>query len=159
MDTGMAEATKRVVAAHLNMFKESCVVSAVEAWRIWNDFPEQQHSVEFARVFTHFGNMQAVFSDITFIMSRLAASPSGTLDDSILLQEVATGRVGAPQSNFLKMYVHAALLQKYGSDVLSSMYGQAHTRNAYSYGCSHCGSIQFVKDMEAYVARRRMSAL
>jgi hypothetical protein len=161
-DNAMVEATRRVVATHLSMYKDSCVVSAVEAWRLWNEFPEQRQSKEVADVLAHFGEVPDVLQDISFIMSRLVNSPTGLLDDATLLQELATNRVAAPSSSFLKRCVHAMLFQKFNLSLANSEYDTnfKHDYSGRYYNCPKCcEGARFIHELNAYIARRRMSSL
>ena len=160
MADSLHEASRRVVATHLGMFKDSCVVSAVEAWRIWNDFPEQRYSDEFRKVLQHYGtDIDAVLADISLIMSQLVASPNGMLEDSFLLRHAATRRASAHRSQFLGCAVFSSLVVKYGSEVVSSDYGQSVIHGFGHVSCGRCDSSTFMIDLKAYIARRRMSAL
>ena len=160
MADSLHEATRRVVATHLGMFKDSCVVSAVEAWRIWNDFPEQRYSDEFRAVLQHHGNeIDAVLADISLVMSKLVASPNGMLEDSFLLHHAATLRASAQRSSFLSCAVFSSLVVKYGSEVVFSDFGKAFTTAYNRMHCGRCESSTFMIDLNAYIARRRMSAL
>ena len=162
MSDSLADATRRVVATHLSMYKDSCVVSAVEAWRMWNEFPEQRRSLEFHDVLGHFGaNTDAVLADISFVMGRLMVSPTGMFDDALLLQLVATDqRTGAHGSRFLKMCVYSVLISKFGYDVQHSSYAHAlQQMTSYMSRCSVCEGTRFIQDLYAYVARRRLSSL
>ena len=154
------EASRRVVATHLGMFKDSRVVSGVEEWRIWNDFPERRHSDEFRRVLHHYGNeIDAVLADISLVMSQLVASPNGMLEDSFLLRHAATLRASAHRSHFLSCAVFSSLVVKYGSEVVFSDYGKSVTQSYDRVSCGRCESSTFMIDLNAYIARRRMSAL
>ena len=154
------EASRRVVATHLSMFKDSCVVSAVEAWRIWNDFAEQRNSDEFRKVLQHYGNeIDAVLADISLVMSHLVASPNGMLEDSFLLRHAATLRASTHRSRFLSCAVFSSLVVKYGSEVTFSDYGRSVTQSYERVSCGRCESGTFMNDLNAYIARRRMSAL
>ena len=160
MADSLHEASRRVVATHLGMFKDSCVVSAVEAWRIWNDFPEQRYSDEFRKVLQHYGNeIDAVLADISLVMSQLVASPNGMLEDSFLLRHAATLRTSTRRSQFLSSAVFSSLVVKYGSEVVISDYGHSVTQSYGHMSCGRCESSTFMNDLNAYIARRRMSAL
>ena len=162
MSDSLADATRRVVATHLSMYKDSCVVSAVEAWRMWNEFPEQRRSSEFHDVLGHFGaNTDAVLADISFVMGRLMVSPTGMFDDALLLQLVATDqRTGAHGSRFLKMCVYSVLVSKFGFDVQYSAYAVSlRNDNPCALYCNMCDGTRFVQDLYAYIARRRLSSL
>jgi hypothetical protein len=161
MDSELSKATERVVATHLKMFSHSCVLSAVEVWRMWNEFPDQRKSNNFNEALAHFGEPDAVRSDISFVMAQLSNSPNGMLDDATLLRQVATGRIAAPGSRFLQMYVYSALTSKYGNDVSFSDYGMAYGKsNGHRYySCSGCDALRAVRDLNEYIARRRMNSL
>ena len=159
----LTDASRRVVATHLAMFKDSCVVSAVEAWRIWNDFPDQRLSSEMQKPLQHYGRVDLVLADISIVMSHLISSPNGMLDDAFLLQHVATCCSVGGESTFLGLAVLSSLLIKYGHHALYADYGRAFT-NGLSTRCGYCRcgrceSITFMTDLGAYISRRRMSAL
>ena len=161
-DHTLHEASKRVVATHLAMFKDSCVVSAVEAWRIWNDFPEQRTSSEMLKPLQHYGRVDAVLNDISLITSKLVGSPNAAHDDEFLLRHVATSCSNGRESTFLSYAVFSSLKVKYGHQVVCSDYGRevTHQNNMSTYGhCGRCESATFMNDLGAYIARRRMSAL
>ena len=154
------DASKRVVGTHLAMFKDSCVVSAVEAWRIWNDFPEQRASIAMTEPLEHYGRVDIVLKDISLIMSMLVAN--GTLDDAFLLQHIATTTAAGRGSTFLNYAVLSSLINKYSHQAAYSDYGRdaSHQINSGACGrCNRCESVSFMVDLGAYIARRRMSAL
>ena len=163
MADSLTDATRRVVATHLAMFKDSCLVSAVEAWRIWNDFPDARLSSEMQKPLLHYGKVDAVLADISLVMSQLVSSPNGMLDDTFLLRHVATCCSIGRDSTFLGCAVLSSLQMKYNYHVLNSDYGRAFTDTLSNYGtrhrCSRCESTTFMIDLGAYISRRRMSAL
>ena len=162
MSDSLADATRRVVATHLSMYKDSCVVSAVEAWRLWNEFPDQRGSQEFYNVLSHFGSdNDVVMADISFVMGRLMVSTTGMFDDTLLLQLMATdNRNGSSSSRFLKQFVYSSLLSKFGFDVQYSAYAVSlRNDNPCALYCNMCDGTRFVQDLYAYIARRRLGSL
>ena len=163
MADSLTDATRRVVATHLAMFKDSCVVSAVEAWRIWNDFSDQRLSSEMQKPLQHYGKVEAVLAEISMVMSQLVSSPNGMLDDAFLLQHVATCYSVGGESSFLGLAVLSSLLDKYGRNAMYADYGGTFTNNLSARcgyrRCGRCESITFMADLGAYISRRRMSAL
>ena len=156
----LTDASRRVVATHLAMFKDSCVVSAVEAWRIWNDFPDQRLSSEMQKPLQHYGRVETVLTEISLVMSQLVSSPNGMLDDAFLLRHVATCCSIGRESTFLGYAVLSSLLMKYNHQVVYSDYGRAFTNNISSgCRCGRCESTTFMAHLGAFIARRRMSAL
>jgi len=153
-------AARRVVAIHLNMFNESCVVKAVEAWRIWNEFPDQRNSPEFVDALTHFGDIWMVMNDIAIVMSRQLASPTPMfLDDSFILQELFGSNRNNYNSTFLRTCVVSSIKLKFGESNVSYTHydgGGCYSRIS---SCSYCKSGQAMRDLGAYIARKRLQAL
>ena len=169
-DDEQRAATRRVLATHLSMFSGSCVLRAVETWRMWNEFSDQRTSSEFSESLRHFGNdPSAVMDEISIVMSRLLASTTTPMhfDDAFILNELfAAGRAGSSSSNFLNTCVLSSLMVKFGESQVrtrysphllhSSPYVSSSTGNAC---CSYCNSAAPMKDLGAYITRRRLQSL
>ena len=94
------------------MYGNSCAVMAVEAWRKWNEFPDQAKFIGDDWRFQPFGDLHDVLDEIGLVMSHLAVSP--VLDDSFIVQNIFTLRQCG--SSFLRSCLLSALMVKYGEN-------------------------------------------
>jgi hypothetical protein len=159
-------AAERVTATHLSMFNDSCVLKAVETWRIWNEFPDQHTSSEFHEALTHFGqNAQAVLDEISVVMAHLLAAPGTTFDDSFILRILFSHYDQTGDSCFLFRCVLSSIMLKSGDcNVRYSPFYQSinnctlRTTHIVS-GCSSCRSPKLMQDLGAYIARRHLQSM
>jgi hypothetical protein len=154
-----SSAARRIVESQLSMYSGSCAVVAVEAWRMWNEFPDQRHSAAMTDALCHFGNDQReVLDEIGVLMSHMIVSP--VLDDSFIVRGLLT-RSSGHGSSLLRLCLLSALMDKYGeSAVRNSDCG--FPQNSYTYSQGHtrscCNSPKLFRDLAAYVTRRRLNA-
>ena len=156
--TSALAAANGIVASQINMYNNSCAVMAVEAWRMWNEFPDQRNSLAMTRPLLHFGgDPREVLDEIGTLMSHMVVSPA--LDDSFVLRTLFT-RSARGGSSFLRLCLVSALMDKYGESAMrDSNYGYPYTSHIYSSTPGCCNSSRLFRDLAAYVARRRMNAL
>ena len=153
-ESGTDSATQRIVSVHLDMFRDSCCLKAVEAWRIWNEFPDQRNSSAMVCALRHFGEPSCVLDDITVVMHRLLSSPC--FDDAFMLEGLVTKNIQT--SWFTHACILGSLMIKYGeSTVQFSHYNQSQ-RDNFS-GCPNCRSSKMMRDLLAYIARRRLQSM
>jgi hypothetical protein len=153
--TSAVAAANRIVGSQINMYNNSCAVMAVEAWRMWNEFPDQRGSPTMTGPLYHFGNdVYDVLADIGYLMSHMVVSP--VLDDSFIVRGLFT-RSSSYGSYFLRLCLLSALMDKYGESAVR--YSDCGNSLHYTNTKSCCNSPRLFRDLAAYVARRRMNAL
>ena len=145
---------QKIVSVHLDMFRDSCCLMAVEAWRIWNEFPDQRSSPAMICALRHFGEPSSVLDDITFVMHRLLSTPC--FDDAFMLEGLVTKNDHT--SWFLHARILASLMTKYGESAIRYSDFNQNPRNNYR-GCPSCKSSKMMCDLLAYIARRRLQSM
>ena len=152
-DHGAAAAAERIVASQIDMYRGSCAVMAVEAWRMWNEFPDQRQSVAMTAPLLHYGNLSDTLDEIGILMAHMVVSP--VLDDSFILHNLFGRSERESNSTFLRICLMSALMVKYGkSNVRSSFAGIRMQHSNLPYCCD---SDKLFAALSAYVARRRMN--
>jgi hypothetical protein len=147
-------AAQKVVSVHLDMFRGSCCPMAVEACRIWNEFPDQRNSTAMFTALHHFGEPNCVLDDITVVMQRLLSAPC--FDDAFMCEGLVAKN--NQTSWFLRSCILASLILKYcESTIRYSDYNQCRQDNY--RGCPDCKSSQMMRDLLAYIARRRLQSM
>jgi hypothetical protein len=159
-DEELDAATRRVVATHLSLYRDSCVTMAIEAWRMWNEFPDQRGSVEFRSALEHYGNADAVMDDITLVMSTQLASPTPMfLDDAFILRELFNDCISVHTSSFIYKCIMSTMRLKFGEHAAYHSLGGNALRNYNVRACFRCDSGQMMRDLAAYIARKRLQSL
>ena len=152
-DHGAAAAAERIVNSQINMYYGSCAVMAVEAWRMWNEFPDLHNSKAMTAPLYHFGNtIDDTLFEIGILMSHMVVSP--VLDDAFILQNLFGRSQHQTSSSFLNVCLQSALMGRY------SNYGYSACGNSLHYSSVPfcCNNAKLFADLAAYVARRRMNA-
>jgi hypothetical protein len=159
-------AAERVTTTHLSMFNDSCVLKAVETWRIWNEFPDQHTSTVFQEALTHFGrNARAVLDEISTVMTHLLTAPGTTFDDSFILHTLFTESDQTGDSCFLFACALSSLMLKFGdrnvrySPCYQTVINCSMRTTCGVSGCSCCRSPRLMRDLGAYIARRRLQSM
>jgi len=161
-DTEYRTASRCVVSTHLNLYAHSCVLKAIEAWRIWNEFPDQRGASEFVDALSHFGEIRAVMDDISIIMPLQLASPTPMfLDDSFILQALFGTSSSTCNSTFMCMCLESSLKLKFGDTCTAVCNAHVARRyyNSEATRCTYCKSVALMRDLGGYIARKRLQSL
>jgi hypothetical protein len=59
---------------------------AAEAWRMWNEFPDQRDAMVMLDPLRHFGELHATLDEVGLLTPHMVVSP--VLDDSFILQSL-----------------------------------------------------------------------
>jgi hypothetical protein len=154
-NNGGAAAAERIIASKLSMYRSSCAVMAVEAWRMWNEFPDQRNSMVMPDPLRHFRDLHTTLDEVGLLMSHMVVSP--VMDDSFILQSLFTDRPSG--SCFLRSCLVSAIMVKYGeSHVRSSVYANCQTARQHSHDYMCTTSSSLFRYLAAYTTRRRMNA-
>jgi hypothetical protein len=153
--SGGVAAVERIIASQLSMYRSSCVAMAVEAWRVWNEFPEQRDSAVMLDPLRHFGELNATLDEVGLLMSHMVVSP--VLDDSFIAQSLFTKRTS--NTCFLRSCLLSAIMAKYGeSTVRGSVYANCRPTQKYNHDYVCSTSERLFRDLAAYTTRRRLNA-
>jgi hypothetical protein len=154
-DHGLSKASERIISSQMDMYRGQCGVMAVEAWRMWNEFPDQHESMVLRSPLLHFGNLLETLDEIGILMSRMVVSP--VLDDQFILHNLFVRPQTSSSSRFLRVCMFSAIMVKYGQT--NFRYSVCGNAVHYSNIPSCCDRANLFQDLAAYVTRRRMNSL